>query len=79
VYPNPLSQSATIAFSLSQPTPVVISIMDANGKVLQIVADENFLEGSYEVIFNRGSLIAGIYFLQVKMSQGVMMYKMVID
>jgi hypothetical protein len=35
LYPNPLSQSATIAFSLAQPSPVVIAIMDANGKVLR--------------------------------------------
>jgi hypothetical protein len=79
VYPNPVSQSATISFSLIKASPVVITITDVNGRLLQVIANADFSAGSHTIKFSRGSLTAGIYFLQVKINQGVMMKKIVIE
>lgn len=53
--------------------------MDVNGRSLRVIAKKDFSTGSHEVIFNRKSLLAGIYFLQVKTNEGVMMKKVVIE
>ncbi|MBK6484809.1 MAG: T9SS type A sorting domain-containing protein [Chitinophagaceae bacterium] len=78
-YPNPLSQSTTVSFSLNEISPVVIEIMDVNGRSIRVIANNNFSSGTHEVTFNRESLIAGIYFLQLKTNVGMMMKKVVIE
>ena len=79
VYPNPVSQSATVSFFLTDASSVVIELMDVNGRSLKVIADADFSEGNHEAAFNRGSVSAGIYFLQVKTNEEVMMKKMVIE
>ena len=79
VYPNPVSQSATVSFFLTEGSSVRIELMDVNGRALKVIVDENFLAGSYAITFNRESLSAGIYFLQMKTNEGVMMKKMIME
>jgi hypothetical protein len=79
IYPNPISQSATLSFLLNEESSVVIQILDVNGRSLKIMAQKNFSQGSHELTFNRELLPAGIYFLQLKTDEGVMMKKMVIE
>ncbi len=79
VYPNPISQSAIVSFSLNEESPVVIQIMDVNGRSLKVIAQKDFSQGSHEATFNRESLPAGVYFLQLKTNEGVMMKNMVIE
>jgi hypothetical protein len=79
VYPNPVSQSATISFSLTEGSSVVIELMDVNGRSLRVIAGADFSEGNHDVTFNRESLSAGIYFLQMRTNEGVMMKKMVVE
>jgi hypothetical protein len=79
VYPNPVSQSAIISFSLNEGSPVVMQIIDVNGRSIRVIADENFSDGGHDVTFDRESLAAGIYFLQVKTDQGVTTKKMVLE
>jgi len=79
IYPNPVSQSATISFSLNQASPVVMEILDVNGRSLRVIANEDFSAGDHEVIFNRGALSSGIYLLQIKTGEGVKMKKMLVE
>jgi hypothetical protein len=79
VYPNPVSQSATVSFLLNDQSSVVIKILDLNGRTLKVIADDFFSEGNHELTFNRESLSAGIYFLEVKTNEGVMIKKVVIE
>ncbi len=53
--------------------------MDVNGKSLKVIDHKKFTQGSHEVTFNRESLPAGIYFLQLKTNEGVMIKKLVIE
>jgi hypothetical protein len=79
LYPNPVYQSATISFSLNESSPVVIELMDVNGKSLNVIVKKDFSAGSHELIFNRESLPAGIYFLQLKTNEGMMMKKIALE
>jgi hypothetical protein len=79
VYPNPISQFATISFSLGATSRVSISLNDLHGRTLKVIADENFSTGYHEKRFDRGALPAGIYFLRVKINDQVMMSKIVVE
>jgi hypothetical protein len=62
VYPNPVSQSATLSFSLAKTSPVKLAIIDVRGRSLKMIADKNFSEGVHKIVFNRESLVSGVYF-----------------
>ena len=53
--------------------------MDVNGRSLKVIADQNFSEGVNEVTFNRESLSAGIYFLQMKTNKGMVVKKLIVQ
>jgi hypothetical protein len=79
VNPNPVTQSATISFSLNKPSHVTFTIADAKGSILKIITDKDFSEGTHTANFNRGSLAAGIYYLQLKNNNGITMKKIIIE
>ncbi|MEO8771018.1 MAG: T9SS type A sorting domain-containing protein [Ferruginibacter sp.] len=79
IYPNPISQSATLSIFLGKPSIIVIGLMDINGKPLRTIANGNFSVGKSEIKFNRGSLSAGIYLLQMKTADKVITQKIVIE
>ncbi|MBP9882066.1 MAG: T9SS type A sorting domain-containing protein [Chitinophagales bacterium] len=79
IYPNPLSSSATVSFFLTEESNVTIELMDVNRRSIRVIANKSFSAGTHEVTINRESLVAGIYFLQLKTNAGVMMKKMVIE
>lgn len=77
VYPNPVSISTSVSFSLPVESDVVIDVLDVNGRLVKSIAADHFSEGSHEVKFDTGFLTAGIYFLQVRTSTGILVKKMV--
>ena len=78
INPNPVSQSAVISFSVSKASHVTIIVADTRGRSLKIIADANFSEGNHKINFNRESLAAGIYYLQLKSNDNVTMKKIII-
>ena len=79
VYPNPVSQSATISFSLDKASPAMIQVMDMNGRILKTIANKGFPEGHHEVTFNRELLKAGVYFLRISTNHKVTTQKIVVQ
>ncbi|MEO5893744.1 MAG: T9SS type A sorting domain-containing protein [Ferruginibacter sp.] len=79
VYPNPVAQSATISFSFDKTVTAVLTLLDINGQQVKTIANRNFSAGINKIKFNRESLSAGIYFLQVKMNENVITKKIVIN
>jgi hypothetical protein len=86
VFPNPFSSSATISFSLEENSHTTIILFDLAGRKItcpdfigETLLNENLSEGDHQLTFNRESLAAGIYFLQVKMNGEVMTRKVVIE
>ncbi|MBP9882069.1 MAG: T9SS type A sorting domain-containing protein [Chitinophagales bacterium] len=72
-YPNPLASSATISFYLPENSEVTIELLDVNGRTVNVIVEKNFPSGNQEIAFDKGSLTAGIYFLNIKTSEGVWM------
>lgn len=78
VYPNPVSNSATISFSLLQsqkamPTgrQVSVAIYDMNGRLIKTLANEQMQQGSHQLTWNardeKGNAVgSGIYVLKLQ-------------
>ncbi|HYV95474.1 MAG TPA: T9SS type A sorting domain-containing protein [Chitinophagales bacterium] len=79
VFPNPLTGSTTISFSLDKNTPITIGIFDLAGRKMKALLDENAEAGDHQIQLNREHLSAGIYFLKVKMNQETFRIKILIE
>ena len=65
--PNPLSNSATILFTLSESHRVSFKIYDMNGRLVKTLADKNFEAGEHKIEWNAGATVSqGIYFLKMQ-------------
>lgn len=68
VYPNPMSSTATINFSLAQNETVQFVVYDQLGKqVYKTTLQAN--AGRNEIVFNRTGLSSGLYFCKIISSQ----------
>ena len=71
VVPNPISNAATISFTLTQPQKISISISDINGRLVKILSGIQMEAGTQQLIWNandeKGNTVnAGIYFLRFR-------------
>lgn len=62
IYPNPVSNNATIEFSLSYDSPVCLKIYNAMGTLVQVVENKEMTSGTYSYIINTETLTKGLYF-----------------
>lgn len=69
VYPNPVTNSATIEYSLIHDGHISIFITNAFGQeVLKVVDDKSYQRGRYKIVFDASSLSAGIYYYTLQVS-----------
>ena len=61
-YPNPLSQSTAIEFTLNKKSKVSLQIFDEYGRIVEILIDQVLTEGKHSVIFDKKNLSSGIYY-----------------
>ncbi|HVX25077.1 MAG TPA: T9SS type A sorting domain-containing protein [Parafilimonas sp.] len=68
VYPNPVSNSATVSFNLQQTQKVAVTIYDMNGKLIRTLADAQMLPGTHQLTWNARSenVIAGTYLIKLQ-------------
>lgn len=86
LYPNPVSQSATLSFFLSEESFVEIEVIDLSGRFLRVIGQKYFPAGNNEVIFSKTGLsdnceqlLPGIYLLQLKNNNEVITKKMIVE
>jgi hypothetical protein len=82
-FPNPLSNSTTISFSLDQPQKVSICIFEMNGRLVKILADAQMQAGTHQLTWSakgeKGNTVsAGIYFLRMQTGNYVETRKLVV-
>ncbi len=70
IFPNPVSKSTIISFSLSQAERVSVKIFDMTGRLVKTLANAEMNEGNHQLEWNatdeKGNAVgAGIYFLKV--------------
>ena len=76
IYPNPLSESTTIAYELVNPTEVSVMVMDLKGKqIANLVNAAKQDAGTYYVNFDASNLTSGLYVVIVRTGDKVMTEK----
>jgi len=79
VYPNPLSESANISYTLPKEDRLTISIFDAMGKTISILAkNKQQTTGQYQIDFDAQNLSTGIYYLKLQSNEMNIIKKMMI-
>ena len=77
-YPNPFNPTTTINYSILRPGLVTIKVFDATGKEISVLVNEFKAAGTYNVDFNGGKLVSGVYFYQIRSNEFVNTKKMVL-
>lgn len=82
-YPNPFSLSTTIAFTLHEPSPAGLSIIDANGVMVKSLVNGFFQSEPYEFEWdgtnNGGDAVSsGVYFFRLTTPTHTVSKKMVL-
>lgn len=78
VFPNPVTQSATIDFTLKSNQYVDISIFNTTGTKVIVVCNKKLVVGQYRETFTRENLKAGIYFIRIQTNNTVIVRKIII-
>lgn len=82
-FPNPVSNSTTISFSLHKSQKVFLQIFDMNGKLVKTLADIQMGEGSYQFNWNtndeKGNTVgSGTYILKMQYGSNVATKKLTV-
>ncbi|MFT5142636.1 MAG: hypothetical protein ACI84D_001252 [Thalassolituus oleivorans] len=70
-YPNPFNPSTRIAFLLSSPSNVELTVFDILGREVETVLRRNLPAGVHQVDFNASDLPSGVYVYAVTAGQTV--------
>jgi hypothetical protein len=76
IVPNPTHNGANITFTLAKSGIVTITLLDATGREIKIIAKRTFDEGKNVMGFNTAGLARGAYFIAVSVN-GVLQYQRV--
>lgn len=64
-YPNPFNPVTQISFAIPKNGLVTIKVYDILGREAAIIANKEFMAGTYKVDFDASSLASGIYFYKL--------------
>jgi photosystem II stability/assembly factor-like uncharacterized protein len=78
VYPNPITSSATLAFSIPASSVVRVELLNALGETVKLLANENLVAGGYTVPVDASELANGVYHVRLITSAGVKMQNIVV-
>lgn len=78
VYPNPLSDQATISFELKKEANVNLRLYNISGQYIETVLHQSVSAGVHELPFNVSHLSSGIYFCQLETPGTVQVKRMII-
>lgn len=65
-YPNPFNPDTKIKFGLPKEVNVKLSVYDVSGRQVELLADQNFNAGTYEITWNASSYSSGVYFYKLE-------------
>ncbi|MBS1630475.1 MAG: T9SS type A sorting domain-containing protein [Bacteroidetes bacterium] len=70
LYPNPTADVANLEFSLAQNSKVTVSVMDAMGRTVSVLADGYMNQGAQKIQIPTANLAAGVYNISIRTEQG---------
>ncbi len=77
-FPNPVSDSTMIRYSLPKPSTVVIKVYDMVGKEVATIVDEIKQAGIHAASFNAASHRSGLYFYTLIADRSIISKRMVV-
>ena len=77
-YPNPVTTSTTIPFTLSKPEHVRLSVCDILGREVAVLVDGERMAGEHSIPFHAVGLKSGIYFSVLRTGSEVEIRKMMV-
>lgn len=78
-YPNPFNSATQISYTLPKSQNVIINLLDIQGSVIKMVANEYQSEGSHSLTFNGNDLQPGIFFLTLNTPSYSIVRKLIIN
>jgi len=80
VYPNPINETGTLAYTLTDPSTVTASVVDITGKEVASLKNEQEQAGSYKIDLGQGkSLSSGMYFAKITVNGTAYTKKFVVE
>jgi hypothetical protein len=70
VSPNPLQSAGRVSFTLERPGHARLALFDVAGREARKLMDEDVSAGTHTVSLSAANLAAGVYFLELKSSEG---------
>ena len=77
-YPNPFNPSTTIEFTLPAAGEVKLSLFDALGSEVDVIAAKDFSAGNHSINYNASNLPSGVYFYRLEAGSFVQSKKMIL-
>jgi len=65
-YPNPFNPTTEIKFGLPEASQVKVTIYNAVGKVVDVIANETMPAGYYKMQWNASKMASGVYFYELQ-------------
>ncbi|MFH1296597.1 MAG: T9SS type A sorting domain-containing protein [Bacteroidota bacterium] len=75
IYPNPVYDMMHVEFTLGERSEIEITVLDLNGKEVNLLLRDTAPAGRNAFSFNKGALASGIYFLKVSSSNNTIRYE----
>jgi hypothetical protein len=77
LYPNPVSEQATLRLELLRDSEVSVEITNLAGQTMQIVQLGQLSEGNHTHTLDMSQMAAGMYFIKTKMNDQVAIKRIV--
>ena len=77
-YPNPVTSSTTIPFSIERPEHVTLTVHDLLGRQIAVLTDEDRHAGKHSVPFDASELRSGMYVTILRTGSAIETRKMLV-
>lgn len=77
-YPNPFNPSTSISYGLPESGPATLTVIDALGRELAVLASGSQMAGHHTVEWNASGVPSGVYFARLQASGLVLVRKMLL-
>jgi hypothetical protein len=77
-FPNPFSETTTIAYEVRETQPLQLTVWDLSGQRITTLTDDTHTPGYYEQPFQANNLPSGTYFVRLKTPRSMASHRMVL-
>ncbi len=68
-YPNPFNAVTTIRYEIPETSPVILSVYDINGRLVEMLENTTKQPGKYSVTWNASNVSSGVYLYRLSASE----------